>query len=466
MHSVLTRVWDESDCRRVHDATLTVLGEVGVEVNHERARALLAQAGAAVEGARVLIPAALVDQALASAPRSWPLRSRGLDAVLDLADGNTYYGTGPDCLYTKDGDDGRRRRARLADVEALAALSEVLPTIDFVMSMGLPEDAADAVVDLEQFAAMLAGTRKPLIVSSPYPGSSLRVMREMAALCGEAESFACLTMASPPLKHDREALDKLLVCAELLIPVVLAPAPGAGTTAPSSVAATVVVGNAEVLSGLVIHQLARPGAPFVYGCGVSVMNMSTAVDTYCAPECFLGNQATCDLTRSYGLPSWSYAGCSDSKMLDGQQTAEAALTALLGTMSRATLLHDVGYFESGLQSSAESIILGDEFVGYAKAFMKPVPTDAEALAVDEIMAVGPGGNHLARPYTRAHHREFWRPGLFDQTVYDRWSASGGSSLGERVKARAATLRAAPRAFRLDDRVKQGLADLIGRAREG
>ena len=463
MHSARTQVWDEGDCRRVHEATLTVLADAGVVVNHERARTLLAQAGAAVEGTRVRIPVALVEQALASAPRSWPLRSRGRDTVLDLVDGATYYGTGPDCLYTQDAGDGRRRRTRLADVEALAALCETLPNIDFVMSMGLPEDVADAVVDLEQFAAMLAGTCKPLIVSSPHPGSSLRVMREMAALCGEAESFACLTMASPPLKHDREALDKLLVCAELLIPVVLAPAPGAGTTAPSSVTATVVVGNAEVLSGLVIHQLARPGAPFVYGSGVSVMNMSTAVDTYCAPECFLGNQATCDLTRSYGLPSWSYAACSDSKVLDGQQAAEAALTALLGTLSRATLLHDVGYFESGLQSSGESIILGDELVGYAKAFMKPVPTDDEALAIDEIVAVGPGGNHLARPYTRAHHREFWRPGLLDQAVYDRWSASGGLSLGERVKARGAELRAAPRAVSLDDRVRRELAGMIARA---
>ena len=248
-------------------------------------------------------------------------------------------------------------------------------------------------------------------------GRRLRVMREMAVACGEAGSFAVLTMSSPPLKHDREAIDKLLVCAELGIPLVLAPAAGCATSAPASIAAAVVVCNAVVLSGLVLHQLVSPGARFVYGVGVGAMNMSTAVDVYCAPEAFLGDQ------------------------------------------SGATLLHDVGHFESGLQSSLDSVVLGDELVGYVRAFMRGVPVDDDALALDEIEAVGPGGNHLARPYTRRHFHSFWRPGPIDQAAHNRWHAEGATTLAERTRSRVDELRRAPRAFSLPEVVLDPLEEL-------
>ena len=133
---------------------------------------------------------------------------------------------------------------------------------------------------------------------------------------------------------------------------------------------------------------------------------------------------------------------SDSKLLDEQWSAEAALSMAYGSLSRATLLHDVGYLESGLQSSYESIVLGDELVGYARQFMREVPVDDYSLALDEIKAAGPGGNHLGTKYTRRHHREFWTPALLDHTVHDRWAAEGATTLGARVRSRLAALLAA------------------------
>jgi trimethylamine--corrinoid protein Co-methyltransferase len=452
-------VWDAEACAKVHEATLSVLRTTGVEIHHERARELFARSGAMVDGTRVRLGRELVERAIASAPRDAVLHGRGGRSPLALRPGAALYGTGPDCIYVLDPDTRERRRARLADVAASAALCEQLPNIDFVMSMALPEDVPAGQEDLAQFAAMLASTTKPIVMSTPREGGRLRVMREMAAACGEAGSFAVLTMSSPPLKHDHEAIDKLLVCAELGIPLVLAPAAGCATSAPASVAAAVAVCNAEVLSGLVLHQLVAPGAPFVYGVGVGAMNMSTAVDVYCAPEAFLGDQASSDLAHAYDLPAWHYAACSDAKTLDGQLAAEYAIATLLGGLSGATLLHDVGYFESGLQSSLDSIVLGDELVGYVRAFMRGVPVDDDALALDEIEAVGPGGNHLARPYTRRHFRSFWRPRLLDQAAHDRWQAEGATTLAGRTRARVDELRRAPRAFSLPEAVLDVLEQL-------
>ena len=180
---------------------------------------------------------------------------------------------------------------------------------------------------------MLAGTRKPLLTTA-HDAVSLRRMKDMAALCGEARSFGCYAMPNPPLVHSSEALDKVRACAELDIPLVYAPAPAAGTTAPASMTATIVIGNAETLSGLVVHQLTRSGAPFVYGVGCGAFDMRTAVDVYGAPEHFLGNAAATDLARFYGLPSFAYAAVADAKSFDEQWAAEAGITAVLGALSR------------------------------------------------------------------------------------------------------------------------------------
>jgi trimethylamine--corrinoid protein Co-methyltransferase len=350
---------------------------------------------------------------------------------------------------------------RLADVESMAALCEKLPHVDFVMSMGLPEDVPHTVDDLAPVAAMLAGTRKPLIVA-PRGGEVLDAIVEMAAACGEAQSFAIYAMPSPPLMHDRDALSKLIRCAELSVPLVYAPAPNCGSTAPRSLAAAVVVGNAEVLSGLVLHQFVNPGAPFVYGVGAGAMDMSTGTEVYAMPEPFLAQQLGCDLARHYGLPSFTYAACSDSKCLDEQWAAEAALTAMAGGLSRGTLLHDVGYLESGLQSSHESIVFGAELVAWTRAYLQEVAVDDEALALDEIAAAGPGGNHLASKYTRRHLRDFWHTRMLDHTVYDRWESAGRQSLGERLRLTTLELTTAPREFTLDPAVRDTLDAIIDR----
>jgi trimethylamine--corrinoid protein Co-methyltransferase len=344
----------------------------------------------------------------------------------------------------------------------MAALCERLPNIDFVMSMGLPEDAPRAIDDLVQVDAMLRGTRKPLLVA-PRDGSVLARIQEMAALCGEKESFAVYAMPSPPLMHDPDALTKVIGCAELLIPLVYAPAPNMGATAPRSITAAVLVGNAETLSGLVLHQHVGKGAPFVYGIGAGAMDMRTMTDPYLAPDALLAQQAGTDMARHYRLPSFSYAGMSDSKALDEQWSAEAALSMAYGSLSRATLLHDVGYLESGLQSSYESIVLGDELVGYARQFMREVPVDDYALALDEIRAAGPGGSHLGTRYTRRHHREFWMPALLDHSVHDRWAAGGATTLGARVRERLAERLAAARPFALTAEQDARLEEILAAA---
>ncbi len=459
MSRATLQIWNEDECRQVHEATVSILEKTGVEVKHQQALEVFADIGARVDKHRVRLDASLVERALDASPKSCLVRSRGNGPVLDIRDGATYFGTGSDCVWVRDPDTGERRRALLCDVEGMASMCERLPNIDFVMSMGLPADVPLVVDDLAPVAAMLAATRKPLLVA-PRGGDVLDCMVEMAAVAGAADSIMIYAMPSPPLVHDRDALTKVIRCAELGIPLVYAPAPNAGASAPRTVTATVIVGNAEILSGLVLHQAIKPGAPFVYGAGFGAMDMRTTTNPYAAPETFMGHQASCDLARYYALPSFAYAAVSNSKLFDEQLAAEAALTTVVGALSRATLLHDVGYLEDGLQSSYESIVLGDELVGWAKAFMRDVSVDSESMALDEINQVGPGGNHLARPLTRRKYREFWQPSVFDRSRFDHWQAQGSLTLADRVRERVRLLRADRTEHVLTDGVREFLDEMV------
>lgn len=479
-HPLRTVACGEDACRELHAATIEVLGETGVEVRHERALDLLRAAGARVDGTRARIPSALVDDALASAPGSITLRSRGGaggapvaggsgirmagPAALDLRVGATYFGSGSDCLYLLGPGTRDRRAVRLADVEELAALQEKLPSIDFVMSMAHPSELDPAVAAATQFAAMLRGTRKPILMVPP-DASFLAVLKDMAAACGAADSWGTYAMPTPPLVHGFESADRLIRCAELGIPMAYATALLPGATAPASRAGFIVVGNAEILSGLVIAQLAKAGAPYIYGVTQGSMNLRTSHVLYNAPESYAIQQACVDLARFYGLPSFGYGGVSDSPLLDEQWAIEAGMSLLANAISGVTLVHDLGYAASGTAGSHEAIVLMDDMVRWVKAYMAGVTIDDDALAIEEMAAVGPGTTHLGRKYTRRHYRDWLVPDLLSQQSHDSWLAAGGTTLLERTAAKTRALRESEPAYRLGDESLAELERLLASAAE-
>jgi trimethylamine--corrinoid protein Co-methyltransferase len=287
----------------------------------------------------------------------------------------------------------------------------------------------------------------------------------MAAVCGAVDSWALYAMPTPPLVHGEHSAARLVRCAELGVPMVYASALLQGATAPASRAGCLVQANAEMLSGLVISELAKPGAPFVYGVAQGSMNARTAHVVYSGPEAMAAQQASADLARFYGLPTFGYGGCSDSLMLDDQWAFEAGMTLLTAAQAGVTLLHDIGYVASGTASSYESMVVMDELVSWVKAYLDGVIIDAEALAVDEIAAVGPGGTHLARKYTRRHVRDYLMPELLSQDQYDAWSAAGGSTLLDRTAQKTKELRDGERAYRLEPSVLRQLDGLVEKARQ-
>jgi len=258
-------------------------------------------------------------------------------------------------------------------------------------------------------------------------------------------------------------VDKLLLMAEYGLPVVHSPGPLMGGTAPITMAAGLAMSLAEILSALVVHQLRRPGAPFVFGAGLHHMDMRAAQICYASPEFQLTKAAIAELGRGYGLPTWGYAGCSDAKVMDEQAALEATLSVVMAKLSGANLIHDVGYMESGLTASYEMMVLTDELVGMADHLMKGIEVNDETLLLDELHRVGPGGHFLESETTRGRYRDYWYPTLLSREIRPQWLERGGTTLGERLRKRALEIIEGHRPEALAAEKKAAVREVLARA---
>jgi trimethylamine--corrinoid protein Co-methyltransferase len=233
-----------------------------------------------------------------------------------------------------------------------------------------------------------------------------------------------------------------------------------GGTAPVTVAGAVVLGNAELLSGLVMHQLRKRGAPFLYGHGVHHLDMKEMISVYGAPEFQLARLMAAEMGRFYGLPVWGYSGHSDSKVVDGQAAADAQFSVLVAMLAKTNLNHDVGYLESGLTGSPELMVLTNELISEARRFSAGVRLDEEALAVKVIDAVGPGGEFMSHDHTMSHWRELWLPQVFDRQRLAPWEEKGSKDVTARLREQTVSIMDTHRVAPLPDSVEAEIQCLL------
>ena len=391
---------------------------------------------------RVHIPTSLVEEAIRTAPSRVVLYDRNGKRSLFLQGRNVYYGTGSDCLYLLDSFSGERRQFSYKDVEDSILLADALPNIDFIMCHGLAPDIDSAIEYQQKYLLMLRNSSKPQVVVCGDK-QSLEEITEMAAcvmgghdVLTRKPMFCLYTEPSSPLMHNTEAIDKLLYMAEHRLPVNYSPGMMAGGNGPVTVAGAITQANAEILAGLVIHQLKQPGAPFVFGAGMSPMDMGSMQPTYSAPEAMMAQAGLCQLARNlYDIPTWGFGGCSSSKLDDEQAINEASMYILMSGLMGTNLVHDVGYIEFGMTYSYDLLVMCDEVIGQVRRMMEGIQVNREYMALDAIERVGPGGHFLTDEHTVKHFRENWFPGITDRQIYDKWKAKGGTTMGERAKDR-------------------------------
>ena len=370
------QMFRQEDCQTIHQASLEILRRTGARVHHPEALRLLSESDAIVtDETLVRFPAGLVEWALAQAPPTVVLCRRGSSqAAMRLEGMNVYFGTGSDCPNYLDPYTGKHRLFTTQDVINCIRLVDALPQLDFCMSMGVPSDLEAPSAFRSQAAWMMEHTVKPVVFISDDRVDCDAIVSMATAIAGSSEALRlnptvlCYSQVTTPLSHGYTSTDKLLYMAETGLPVVHQPSPMMGGTAPVTLAGALALGNAEVLSGLVIHQLKRRGAPFVYGQGVHHMDMKTTISVYGAPEFDLARVAVAEMARYYHLPNFGYAGPSDSCVMDEQAACDGAASVLLALLSGQNVVHDIGYLEAGLTGSPEMIVFCAEVIQRMRTF--------------------------------------------------------------------------------------------------
>lgn len=451
---------------QIFAASLEILERIGVQMHLPQAVDLLRQGGAQVDGNLVRIPAKRVEWAIRCAPKQVSLFNRNGEAAVVLEGDRCYYGPGSDCLNIIDHRSGERRQPVMGDVVAGTRLCDALSEIDFVMSMVLPVDVDQTLADVYQMQAMLENTTKPIVYVS-YEASGLESAVEMAeAVMGGADALrekpilTCYINVVSGSVHNESGLHKLLYLANKGLPILYIPGSNAGVTSPMTMAGAVALDLAGGLAGLVLAQLQQEGAPYIMsGMDPAALDMRTMVSPYAYPE----RGFIRSLARRCGLPAFSLAGGSDSKLVDQQAAAEAAFTLLADTLLGGNLIHDLGYLESGLTFSFAQLAICNEIVRWIKGFLQPLEVSTETLALEVIEQVGPQGQYLKNPHTRKHIRDHWYPELFERGTFLDWTQKGGLSLGERAAAKVQTILEEHQPEALEEEARLKLAEILRRA---
>lgn len=436
----------KDDLDLIHSQSIEILERIGVVVRSEEASKLLVDSGAEIDEdhGTVQIPATLVEQAVKNAPKEITLYGRNPKHDIRLEGGQVHFGLGMNTQQVLDLETGERRRSTKEDVESMARLADALPNIDFVMPLCSALDKPENAQDRHELDALLNNTEKPIICWAEDGGALIRMA---AAAAGGDEVLRkrpivsmCAHTASP-LQHDRKYVENLLEFAKAGVPAVYGPCIQMGATGPVTIAGSLAQANAEVLSGLVIAELAKRGAPFIYGCMGSTLDQYTCVMCYGAPELALFNAGATDLATHYGLPHFGTGGCTDSKVVDGQAMVEASQTALLAALCGTHLVHDIGYIESGLTASYEMMVVNNETAGMVKRILAGGVVSHETISLETIKKVGPGGSFLTDPHTLKHLGQHFRTTLMDRRRFDAWKKDGAKDLVVRAREKARSLLA-------------------------
>jgi trimethylamine--corrinoid protein Co-methyltransferase len=340
------------------------------------------------------------------------------------------------------------RPGTLQDLVQLARLADALAHCDFVVMPLYPTDVPDVDVAVNRFYACLSNTTKHVMGGAGSVAGARQVM-EMAALVAGGKSAlrerplvsAITSWMVSPLHLDTAVTAILLEWCKAGLLIVLSSAPMAGSTSPVTLAGTLVQLNAEQLSGLVLTQLVRPGAPVLAGYIPGVADMRTGGYLGGAVEFGMMQAGAAQLAHHYGVPIYGSGGMSDSKLPDVQAGYEKMATLLLAAMGGCNYIHHaIGMMANMNAVSLEQAVIDDEITGMVMRVLRGVEVTEDRLATEAIQRVGPGGHYL----TDDHTLRFMRPELFHPLLADRqnpamWEAAGRPDFRSRASARVAAL---------------------------
>ncbi|MGD8792319.1 MAG: trimethylamine methyltransferase family protein [Anaerolineae bacterium] len=438
-------VLTESQIEQVHDYSLRILAEVGVRVDSAHALRLFERAAgsSAVDHDRVYLPAELVAWALAVAPSTVEIYDRRGAPAFSLP-GQARFGIGVTALYYQEPETEAVVPFAREHMARMVRLGSVLPAYDAISTVGIVRDVPPQVSDLWAVLEMVANTVKPLVVLVSDEGAFPAVLGLLDHLHGDlGERPFVLPYFNPisPLVINAGTVDKMALAAERGLPFIYSNYGMAGASTPITPAGTLALLNAELLAGLVLGQLMREGAPMLLGNLPAYFDMR-GMGSFYEPRSYLIDLACAEMMAHYRLP---HCGTSGSGMGWGADLIAAGHQWFNHLVSCAGKVGLVPFVGDNLDSKAFSptvVVYANDVIEQARLFAAGFPLDDESVALDEIAAVGPGGDFLTAPMTlRLFRRASYHSPIFPNLTLEAWQARGCPQAGSVLQEHTAGLLA-------------------------
>ncbi|MFN2292006.1 MAG: trimethylamine methyltransferase family protein [Anaerolineae bacterium] len=425
-------VQDKEGLEEVHARSLDLLETTGIRFYSKRARAILDGAGARIDGDIVKLPAQVVEAALAKAPSQFTLYARDPKHDLAIDGGRTYYSQDGCAAHTLDFEAGTRRASTKADIEAMALISDYLDAVDIVSPTVSAQDVPPAGIVVHELEACFLNSGKHVLTESVTNAREAQAQIELAATVvggkGELRSrpiFSNFVCTISPLTQDHGGIEAALEFADAGIPVGIYPMSTTGVTSPVTLAGTLAVANAEVISALSLLQLAAPGAKVFYSGGPATIDLRTGAYTATSPEAIWLRTMIAKMASHYNLPSIVGAGATSAKLPGAQAAWENAFSYAFPSLAGASVLFGLGLLDGSNLLTYEQILLDAEMAAMLRRLLSGVAFDATAFALPLVGELGPGGVYLDQQHTVSHmRRALSLPGIADRDSYDEWSHKG------------------------------------------
>jgi trimethylamine--corrinoid protein Co-methyltransferase len=443
------RLLGDTEIYKIHQTALCILREIGIFVMDQDTRRMLKSAGCRESDENYLLfDETLVERALAGVPDRMVIYDRNGEVAVDSGSGRPHFSPGLNCIDILDYRTGEHRSCTLKDVEETAKLCDRLENIDMVANLGNPNDLPASNQAMAAVQALATATRKPLAFIAHDEVEAEDIWNYLAGLAGGWEAFSAkpfaldLTGPRSPLELGEEACRRLRFAARRHLPVVCYPAMITGAGGPITLAGALAQSAAEILGGIVVHQLEEPGAPVITGSSILPMDMRSGQVSYGSPEYTLACLGAVDYFSYLGVPSWFGAGCSDSHVVDIRAAAEAGMSLQTAVTSGTSVIHNLGYLSAGRTGSLEMLVLCDELAGMAKRFATGIQVDEDTLALDAIQRSYKDHSMITDPHTLQHVRTaMWKPTLFRRYSLEDWESAGSEPLQKQLREKVGDLLA-------------------------
>lgn len=463
-------VLEEAEAGQLHDAALRVLESVGLQVRNRKALALLKDAGAEIDHRSQIarIPEGLVTEAVRHSAKEFVLASRDRTRDLQIpAPQRPFICTDGFAIEILDHRTGMRRRSVNEDLVRFARLADNLDELDFFWPIVNPGDFPGDAQMPRAFFTAVENTGKH-VQHEALGAEVARLQISVAAIIAGGEKelarrplFSAVQCPVAPLVFEEGSIEAAMEFAKAGIPVVYMSMPMMGGSAPISIAGAIVVGHAEVLGGLTISQLVSKGARVFHSVLTGPIDMKTGVWASGSPENAIGNACAAQVAKHIGLPSME-GGFGTCAKLPGMQVGyEKISTMIPSAMVGADIITGIGGLDNAKCMSMAQAVIDSEMWAYVMRMVRGVEVNPQALSVDTIRQVGPGGLFLKHKDTLAGYRkELWLPTLGQRDGLEEPSDTCDRGLLERAGKRAEQLSSLPTRNPLPHDVEEELERLF------